>query len=247
MTIGFDSLLDILYPPRCRSCREPLQGLDERCFCPECNQKVLLVAHPLCTSCGRPFLDAAGEDHLCGVCLSRPPSFTRARAWACYPRDEGHKNPLRNVVLQFKYGRKVSLGPPLGRLLSKGCLDFFRESPLECIVPVPLHRKRLRWRGFNQAVILAREVSRSWHIPMDPFLLTRPKDTEPQTELSEESRRRNVRGAFALNPKKSIRGKTILLVDDIYTSGATAHECSRVLRGGGAREIHVLTLARAIS
>jgi len=147
---------------------------------------------------------------------------------------------------QFKYGRNVSLGKPLGRLLSNGCKGLFQESTLDGIIPVPLHPKRLRWRGFNQAVILAKQVSRLWRLPMDPFILLRSTETAPQIQLSEEDRSKNVRGAFSLNPKKSVQGKRILLIDDIYTSGATVNECSRTLIRGGAKEVSILTLARTI-
>jgi len=246
VAITFESLLDLLYPPRCRFCRNTISGSDEMCFCGECRRRIREVSHPLCTACGYPFLDTSGEDHLCGACLARPPSFVQARAWACYPRGDEGKDPLRFVMQQFKYGRKVSLGRPLGRLLSKGCTGFFQESTLDGIIPVPLHPKRLRWRGFNQAVILAKQVSRLWRLPMDPFILLRSTETEPQTQLSEKDRRKNMRGAFALNPKKSVQGKRILLVDDIYTSGATVDECSRTLIRGGAKEISILTLARTI-
>ncbi|MGH7774426.1 MAG: ComF family protein [Candidatus Binatia bacterium] len=175
------------------------------------------------------------------------PYFLQARAWACYPREEDKEHPLREVVRRFKYGRKVALGKPLGRLMARDCSDFFQGHPWDAVVPVPLHPRRLRWRGFNQAVILAREVSRLWHLPMDPFILLRSRETLPQTQLPEEERRKNVRRAFSLNPARSVEGKTLLLVDDVYTSGATVNECSRTLMRAGAKEIHVLTLARTVS
>jgi ComF family protein len=109
-----------------------------------------------------------------------------------------------------------------------------------------LHPKRLRWRGFNQSLLLARQVSRKYDVPVDPFLLDRRRETLTQTELTEEERRRNVRGAFETDPKKSLKGRRVLLVDDVYTSGATVNECSRVLMRAGAREVTVLTLARTI-
>ncbi|MFQ5852473.1 MAG: double zinc ribbon domain-containing protein [Candidatus Binatia bacterium] len=243
----FGSLLDWLFPPRCRFCREMISGQGEGCFCQTCREKIRLVSHPLCTTCGQPFLDSSGWDHLCRECLVRPSSFLRARAWACYPREEDEEHPLRQVVQQFKYGRRVALGRPLGRLMAQGCYGFFPGSSLACIIPVPLHPKRLRWRGFNQAVILGREVSRLWQIPMDPFILLRSRETQPQTQLPEEDRRNNVRGAFSVDPEKSVRGKAVLLLDDVYTSGATVNECSRALIHSGAKEVHVLTLARTVS
>ena len=245
--LRFDLLLDWFYPPRCRFCKEVILGQDDKCFCESCREKIRVVSHPLCSKCGQPFLDASGEDHLCGGCLIRPPSFLTARAWACYPREEIDMHPLRRIVQQFKYGGRVSLGRPLGRLMARGCYEFFCDLPLDCIVPVPLHPRRLRWRGFNQAVILGREVSRLWGVPMDPFILLRSRETPPQTQLPEGDRRKNVRGAFSLKTEKSVRGKRLLLVDDVYTSGATVKECSRTLIRAGAKAVSVLTLARTVS
>ena len=212
----------------------------------KCWQRMRLISHPLCTVCGRSFFDAAGEDHLCGACLTRRPHFLQARAWACYPGGDDENHPLREVVQRFKYGRKVSLGKPLGRLMASGCSQFFPGTSFDLVIPVPLHPKRLRWRGFNQAVILAREVGRLWDLRVDPFILSRPRETPPQTQLPEDERRRNVRAAFVVNPRKSIQGKRLLLVDDVYTSGATVNECSRTLLRAGAKEVQVLTLARTV-
>lgn len=241
-----DWLVDWLYPPRCRACRNRIEGRDALCFCGSCWARIRLVAHPLCSICGRPFPDASGDDHSCGTCLSRTHYFARARAWACYPREEAANHPLREVVQKFKYGRKVSLGKPLGRLMAQGCGDFLEACHIDLIVPVPLHVNRLRWRGFNQSVLLAREVSRTHGIPTDPFVLSRLKDTPPQTQLAEDERRKNVRGVFFVNPDKSVKRKSVLLVDDVYTSGATVNECSRTLIRAGAKEVQVLTLARTV-
>jgi ComF family protein len=244
---GFDWLVDWLYPPRCRACGGRIHGRDAEYFCAGCWRQIQLVTHPMCTVCGRPFPDGSGDDHACGVCLTRQPQYTRARAWACYPREEVPDHPLRQVVQKFKYGRKVALGKPLGRLLACGCREFLTECRFDLIIPVPLHPKRLRWRGFNQSVLLARQISRACGVAMDPFVLYREKETRPQTELTEEDRRRNVRGAFKLHPGKSVSGMGLLLIDDVYTSGATVNECSRALKRAGANEVYVLTFARAVS
>ena len=239
-----DWLLDWLYPPRCRACRGRIVGRDAEYFCSLCRQHIQLVGHPLCNICGRPYPDGSGDDHACGVCLERRPQFVAARAWACYPREDDH--PLRQVVQKFKYSRKVSLGKPLGRLMAHGCQEFLAAVNADVIVPVPLYPKRLRWRGFNQSVLLGREVGRAYNIQLDLFLLTRRRETAAQTQLPEEERRRNVRGAFALNAERPVKDKRILLIDDVYTSGATVNECSRTLKQGGAKEVYVLTLARAV-
>ncbi len=241
-----DWMVDWLYPPRCRACGGRIHGRDGEYFCGRCWEKLQRIAHPLCTLCGRPFPDAAGDDHVCGACLARAPHFSAARSWACYPREEIEDHPLRQVVQRFKYGRKVSLGKPLGRLLARGCREFLAGCGADVIVPVPLHPQRLRWRGFNQSVLLARQIGRAYRIPLDPFVLLRTRPTSPQTQLSEEDRRRNVRGAFSLHPERSVEGKTVLLVDDVCTSGATVNECSRVLKRNRAKRVLVATLARAV-
>jgi ComF family protein len=243
----FDWMVDWLYPPRCRGCAGTFRGRDAEYFCSECWRKIRLVGHPMCNFCGRPFPDGSGDDHTCGVCLARPPHFAQAWAWACYPREEAEEHPLRHAVQKFKYGRKVSLGKPLGRLMARGCAKFLRDCDADVILPVPLHPKRLRWRGFNQAFLLARQVGRAYGIPADPFVLQRVRETSPQTELNEEERRRNVRGAFALAPRSSLAGKKVLLVDDVYTSGATVNECARTLMRSGAKQVFVVTLTHAVS
>jgi ComF family protein len=240
----FGIVLDAIYPPRCRFCKAHLEEGDAACFCPACRRQIRRIGSPLCTACGRPF--PGGEDHRCGDCLLRPPFFARARAWACYSRDPDEPDPLREVIQRFKYGRRVSLGKPLGRLMAAGCQALFPAGSLDALVPVPLHPQRLRWRGFNQALLLAREVSRRWGLPLYPFALARTKETLPQTELGEEERKRNVRGAFAVVSRPAVEGKRLLLVDDVYTSGATVNECARALRRGGAEEVSVLTLARTV-
>jgi competence protein ComFC len=130
--------------------------------------------------------------------------------------------------------------------MAQGCEEFLKQCHVDLIVPVPLHPKRLRWRGFNQSLLLARQVSRLYGVPVDPFVLCRARETAPQTLLAEDERRKNVRGAFAVHPEKSLKKQKVLLVDDVYTSGATVNECSRALVQGGATEVTVLTLARTI-
>jgi ComF family protein len=246
LTDRLDWLVDWLYPPRCRACSKTIYGRDAEYFCGACWPQIRLVARSLCNRCGRPFPDARGDDHHCAACLTRPPHFVRARAWGCYPRDEIAEHPLRQVVQKFKYGRKVSLGKPLGRLMAQGCQEFLETCPVDLIVPVPLHPKRLRWRGFNQSLLLARQVSHLYRVPIDAFLLYRKRETPAQTQLTEEERRKNVRGAFAIASAEALEEKCVLLVDDVYTSGATVNECSRVLVREGAREVYVVTLARTI-
>ena len=131
--------------------------------------------------------------------------------------------------------------------MARACYGWERASGFDLIIPVPLHPRRLRWRGFNQSVLLGREVGRAWSIPLDPFVLTRKIETAPQSTLSLQERGPNVRGAFTIASGRAVTRMRVLLVDDIYTSGATLNECTRVLLRAGAREVRALTLARTVS
>jgi ComF family protein len=199
----------------------------------------------MCLCCGVPFFTPAGPDHLCRRCLARPPSFRQARSWAYYQSGEVSPQPLSEAIQRFKYHRSLSTGKALAAL---GAMHFPLESQYyDLIVPVPLHPERLRWRGFNQSLILSRAIGSAQKIEVDPFLLERTRPTVPQTQLSESERRANVSGAFAVLAPERLKRKRVLLVDDVYTSGATAEECARALCRAGAQVVDVFTLARAVS
>lgn len=242
-----ETVLDIVFPPCCIACESWLPSRPAGCFCRPCDQWIAPVRPPVCRQCGRPYLHDLRGDYLCGGCLLQPPSFSMARSWACYPHNPDASHPLRQVIHRFKYGRQAALGKPLGQLMASACKPWFRTSDLDLIIPVPLHPRRLRWRGFNQSVLLGREVGRTWGIRLDPFILTRKTETAPQSTLSLKERQPNVKGAFAIAPGRTVEKIRLLLVDDIHTSGATVNECSRVLLRSGARDVQVLTLARTVS
>jgi ComF family protein len=172
--------------------------------------------------------------------MQRQPHFQRARACALYRR--GVPSPLIDTLHRFKYERDVTLAPPLGAYLSAHCplsLDH------DLIVPVPLDLERLRWRGFNQAAMLAEILGRRGSHPVAPRALQRRRVTPPQVGLGEEERRRNVAGAFAVRDRAVVRHRRVLLVDDVMTTGATVNECAKVLRRAGAAQVDVVVLARA--
>jgi ComF family protein len=152
---------------------------------------------------------------------------------------------LSEAIQQFKYQRQLSTGKRLAELAAMHCP--LTEQHYDLIVPVPLHIERLRWRGFNQSLLLAQTIGRKNKSTVDPFLLERVRATTPQTQLNENERRTNVRGAFAVSVPEQLQGKTVLLIDDVYTSGSTVNECARVLRHNGAEVVDVFTLARAAS
>lgn len=197
----------------------------------------------MCAICGDPF-SGAGPDHLCHRCLSRRPSFGVARACTIYRAGDSDAGPLARAIHRYKYTPDIALAPTLGRLLAKRTPGF--TTAYDLIIPIPLHINRLRWRGFNQAQLLARPLARMRGVPIDPFAVERSRATTPQVELDVAARRRNVIDAFRVPDARRVRGRSILLVDDIYTTGATANECTRTLRRAGAVHVDVLVLARAV-
>jgi ComF family protein len=214
-------------------------GREEIHLCAACREKVAPISSPLCPVCGVPFAVEGGIDHPCGPCLTGRPPFTRARSAAAF------HGTVQELVHRFKYGRKVHLVRPLGLLTARSLSDFAKGAAPDRIVPVPLHRKRLRERGFNQSQLLGAILAKRWSIPLSIHNLRRVRWTEPQVGLSASDRERNVRGAFAVADPGRFREKRLLLVDDVYTTGSTVKECARTLTRAGAAEVFVITVARA--
>jgi ComF family protein len=236
-------LLSLVYPQRCLGCR--LIVTREKNFCAACRTRIQPVQSPLCLCCGVPFATSVGPDHRCGRCQSSHPAFRYARSWALYQSKDAPPHPLSAAIQDFKYHRRLSAGKTLALL---GAEHFpLAGEKYDFIVPVPLHRERLRWRGFNQSLILARAIGHAQRLPVDPFLLERVRPTVPQTQLNETERRENVHGAFAVIATERLQKKRVLLVDDVYTSGATVRECAKVLCRHGAAVVDVYTLARAVT
>jgi ComF family protein len=228
--------LDFIFPPRCPACERLLRQIS---LCAVCLAAIVPAGSPLCATCGESFA-GVGPDHRCSRCLTRPPHFTRARACAVYRTDE--RSPLIEALHRFKYGRDITLAPVLGVFLANHC-------PLpvdhDLVVPVPLDLARLRWRGFNQAAALARVLAARCGRPWHPLALRRCRPTPPQVGLGKDDRRRNVAGAFAVCDRAAVRGRTVLLVDDVLTTGATVEECAKTLCRAGALRVDVVALARA--
>jgi ComF family protein len=233
--------LDLLYPSACYGCGTPTAIPD---FCTTCRAVIHMPTVPLCVICGAPFRTAAGTDHPCGRCLTHRPHFRQARACAIYDGTDAVVHPLKSALHRYKYVREVGLARPLGALLAERCP--FAAETYDVIMPVPLHLARLRWRGFNQSQHLAHTLARRAGVPVDPLSLQRIRATHPQVRLAESERHRNVARAFSVLRPDRVRRRRILLVDDVYTTGATVDECSRVLLRAGARQVDVLVLARAV-
>ncbi|OEU62559.1 MAG: hypothetical protein BA867_12385, partial [Desulfobacterales bacterium S5133MH16] len=216
-------------------------------LCPTCTSGFLPVESPQCPRCGMVFKSRQGEDHVCGECLDSPKRFQIARSTGIY------KYTLMAAIHCFKYKGKIQLARPLGTLLFAAFISFWDKMSIDLIVPVPLHVKKLRMRGFNPSFLLVKDwvrIAEFLHvgfqdIPVDLNVLSRTRWTEPQTGLGRKERLANIKNAFNISNDSKITGKRILLVDDVYTTGATVNECAKVLLKGGAGHVNVLTLARA--
>ncbi len=229
--------IDMLLPPACLLCGQVMPPARDKVFlCRACLAGMLPPGPGHCPRCARPHPNADMR-HLCGPCLLRPAVFSTVYAARRY------EGAARDAVHRLKFRDQLALAAPLGLLLNR-TLGRRRDDFLpHCIVPVPLHPRRLRKRGYNQALEIARPVARRMQVPLNTGLLTRTRSTDPQQELPAAARRGNVRNAFAL--ASSVEGMKILLIDDVMTTGETAWECCRTLQSGGAAQIRVAVFARA--
>ena len=240
-------LIDIIYPPRCATCgkflsdERPCSGGRARYFCQACYAGFREINSPLCPICSTPFFYGVDEDHVCEDCLRKRPFYDATLAPYLY------EGTLMEAIHQFKYGAKAFLADALGPLLAQFAQMHVRGSKDILCIPVPLHPKRLRERGFNQSLLLARHLADGLDTELDFLSLRRVKYTLPQTGLGREERRKNVRNAFRLEHPKAVKGKRVLLVDDVATTGNTLNACAGVLKRSGARKVLCLVLARAWS
>ncbi|HEY2836496.1 MAG TPA: ComF family protein [Rhizomicrobium sp.] len=230
-------LLDLLFPPLCIGCGEPLGA--GRGFCPDCWSGITFLDGPACECCGLPFAFDPGPGTRCGACLSQPPAFDRARAIFAY--DEKSRGP----ILALKHADRLDLVPGFARWLERSGQALVAETDL--VVPVPLHRMRLWQRRYNQAAELARRLGALSGKAVAADALVRVRPTESQgVMVSAKARRRNVLGAFRVLDPVRVKGRNILLVDDVLTTGATAEACARALKRAGAARVQILALARVV-
>lgn len=243
----WEACLRLLFPVPCLLCAGPLGAGAAAQVCGPCWASLPRLPENGCATCGRPLggaggvPDAPGDSPLrCGACQRRQPPYELARAVLPY-RDAG---PVRALLLALKHGRRRALAVPLARLMHAAAAGRLDLTAFDALVPVPLHWRRRRERGFNQAAALAEGLGRAAGRPVLRRGLVRARPTPPQSG-DRMARRRNVRGAFAVRgTPRGIRAKRLLLIDDVFTTGATAEECARVLRRAGAAAVGVYTLAR---
>jgi len=232
-----ESLSALLFPPICSFC-DALGTEEPLALCGSCRAALKWVSPPFCAHCGRPLPGPSLEGiTYCGRCLSDPPPYTRARYAVFY---EGE---LREGLLRFKYGAELHAGAALSVLLIEAFRKYWRIEDFHLIVPIPVHRKRLVKRGFNQALLLAKKLSRATGIPVGPRTLVKTRDTRPQVGLSLKERKVNLRKSFGIARTQDVRDRSILVVDDVATTGTTLAEASRTILDAGAQSVQALALA----
>lgn len=224
-------------------CQSFVETLGCGVVCRPCWQRIARLDGILCDLCGYSFAsrNLPAEEVLCAACRRGDFHFDFARS---YGRLE---DPLQSIIHQFKYGSHPSLARPLARLIHALWVQSFQDRAPDMIVPVPLHKARQRERGFNQAWLLARHLSRWTQVPLMDRVLVRFRSTAVQAGLSRGQRRRNIRGAFKVPDRAAVRKRAVLLVDDVFTTGATLNECARMLRKQGAHRVDVATVARVVA
>ena len=229
----------VFFPSFCSVCSSLLEKPGERIVCRDCLQNLRAEPSSFCLCCGR-FFEGRIAPHLCSACLASPPAYSRHRSVCRY------RGMAKDLIRVFKYQRKKILGDDLARFQYR---HLRGEDPLwwgaDALVPVPLHPRRLRQRGFNQAEILAGRLSRLSGLDLQTRRLIKVRDARPQTTLSGEDRRDNLKGAYAVRRGRPLSGKTVILVDDVFTTGATIEECSRVLLEAGVQEVRAVSFAQA--
>lgn len=243
---SLECLLSWIYPEKCRQCDVAIHfspredGPPNRFFCSACWEKIEDIGVFCCPVCSYPFQSAVAlshsPDHVCGDCHADPPYFTKA--FTPY-RYEG---ALAKAIRLFKYEEQIVLAEPLVNLL----IGPLAGLQIDLVVGIPLHPLKLRSRSFNQSLLLAKGVSRHFSWPFHVNVMRRTRETLPQVGLSKKARQKNMRSVFSVQEQKMILDKRVLLIDDVYTTGATLKEGAKVLRKAGAKEVFVAAPVRMI-
>lgn len=232
-------LINLFYPPQCAACNKPIDSQDSIALCKECLNKIKRNDPPFCTRCGK-HLYISIEPPVCSYCKEGRIYFDRAYSIFLY------EGLIKELIHKLKYNKKLSIAKTLSNL----AIDFINYNlnmtEVDYIIPVPLHRKRSLEREFNQSYLIAKDISTTFEKPILKNKLIRLKPTTSQTALSRNARFENLRGAFVAKDKKIFLDRCILLVDDVFTTGATINEASRVLKECNAKEVIAITIARGL-
>jgi ComF family protein len=246
-----ESLFATLFPSDCRLCGAPLVNVSRLPVCPECLSDMRPIGGGVCSICGErmasPYAFTGNEgEPRCGLCRRLEPAFAKASAYGSY------EGGLRELVHLLKYEQVRPAAGVLGRMLREAIAELepsFRAAEI-LVVPVPLYSRKLRQRGFNQSEVIVRAalklVPPKDRLTLDAGALERRRETQSQTGLTRHQRRENIRGAFVVAKPQKVKGREILLVDDVFTTGTTVSECARILRRAGASKVFVATVARTL-
>jgi ComF family protein len=243
-----DTAFALFFPADCRICSEPLLSASRLPVCQTCRDAIVPVAGNLCAICGERIptfsqLAVDAEPEICGLCRRATPAYSRAVAYGAF------EDALRETIHLLKYDRVLPAAGFLGGKLASALTQLPAPQPPGWLfVPVPLHARKLRQRGFNQSELIARAALKANPVVgvLNTKCLVRQRETIPQAGLTRHQRRENIRGAFAIRDTAAVRGRDILLVDDVFTTGTTISECARVLRRAGAASVYAATVARAL-
>jgi ComF family protein len=235
-----EATLGFLYPPVCQLCTNQRATARDGYVCAECFHRVRFIKPPFCERCGLPFEGAITTEFTCSNCTGVELHFSSARSAVIA------KDPVLEVIHRYKYSRALWFEPFLTGLLATACAAPLQQEKWDVIVPVPLHPTKERSREFNQSSRLGHRLSRALGIPWQPGWLHRTAPTRTQTLLSRAERAENVRRAFAARPGLQLNGERVVIVDDVFTTGATTNACAHALRAAGAGDVCVWTVARGV-
>lgn len=244
-----NKLVSVLFPSRCILCQQTVStsqissAMPSRCdngteICARCYQSQPFNS-PCCVRCALPLADDIAGETLCGRCISRLPAFDYAYSLFRYEDD------IIRLVHQLKFSEKITYARSIGEMLLSAFIsdDYFKAEKPDCLLPVPLHISRLRQRGFNQSIEIARVMAKRLHIPLEYDAVIRQRSTTAQTGLNARQRQKNIKGAFSI--VKKINHKHVLIIDDVVTTGSTVNELARLLKKNGVQRVGVLSIARA--
>ena len=229
-----NKILNTALPPICPLCQEKVQA--ETAFCSKCFAKIKFTKKPFCNNCSLQFESYVKHNSTCFACLARPPAFEQAFAPLIYDRE------TRKPILALKHADQTQHAAMFAKIITARAPKAFQRADL--ITAVPIHNKRLRKRLYNQAALLANHIAKTWHLPVRHNLITREKYTRPLGNLTPRQRMLALRNVFRCPTPELVCGRSVLLIDDVTTSGLTSEFCARVLKKAGAKEVRVLTIAK---
>jgi len=240
-----EGLLNLVFPLNCKICKTPIRESKGYSICEDCFKTIKLIEQPYCVKCGKPLIPTEffiqNREILCFDCKNKKYSFEFSRSTGVYDK------VLKKCIHLFKYYGEKKLAKPLGKHMIDYLVknDEFKKK-IDLIIPIPLHKNDLKKRGFNQSILLGRIIGNYFSIPVEEKVLIKKKLTPFQVNLSKKEREKNILKVFSVEKPEEIKGKNILILDDVFTTGSTVEECAKELMKARANNIFVLTLARTV-